>query len=108
MNAKAVEAGITAPHNGFDRLGADEELELIRHLGGFSDALQYCHQQWDPYPLVSYLLELATRFHKFYDVCRVISDDAELSAQRLGLANAAGIVLANGLVLLGISRPKSM
>lgn len=108
MNTKAADAGITAGQSGFGRLGADEELELIRHLGSFSDALQYCHQQWDPYPLVSYLFELATRFHKFYDVHRVISEDAELSAQRLGLANAAGIVLANGLVLLGISRPKSM
>lgn len=108
MNTKADAAGIAPEKEKFDRLGEEEELDLIRHLGGLSDALTYCHQQWDPYPLVNYLFELATFFHKFYDVHRVISDDTELSAQRLGLANAAGIVLANGLVLLGISRPKSM
>ena len=68
-----------------------------------------CYQELDPYALVSYLQELATSFHKFYDCHRVIDpQNAELSSERLALTNAAKIVLANGLRLLGLSAPKKM
>lgn len=108
INKKASDASIESVTKGFTKLGSEEEIDLIKQLGGFSEALVYCHQQLDPYPLVSYLFELASCFHKFYDRQRVVDEDGELSGQRLGLVNAVKIVLANGLALLGISRPDSM
>jgi arginyl-tRNA synthetase len=52
--------------------------------------------------------ELAGLFHRFYELCRVISEDKTLSAERLGLIDATRIVLANGLKLLGVSAPEKM
>jgi arginyl-tRNA synthetase len=51
---------------------------------------------------------VAADFTQFYDVCRVLTSDAELSAGRLGLALAAKAVLATSLGLLGVSAPEAM
>jgi arginyl-tRNA synthetase len=55
------------------------------------------------------MLEFALVYHKFYDRCKIIDpQDAVLSAQRLALVDAARIIFANGLRLLGISAPEKM
>ena len=83
-------------------------MDLIKKLGSFPDMLFVCYHEFDPYALMQYLHELAMAFHKFYDQHRVISDDTNLSSERLALANATKIVLANGLRLLGLSTPERM
>ncbi len=108
MNTKAQEAGIKAKESNFGVLKESEEIALINKIGEFSSSLNKCHYELDPYSLVTYLQELAACFHKFYDVCRVVDADKDLSAERLGLVNAAKVVLANGLRLLGVSVPEKM
>ena len=109
INAKAVTEKIKPSISSFQLLKETEELELIKKLGSFSDVLMICHNELDPYALVSYLQDLATGFHKFYDQHRVIDpQNSECSAQRLALSNATRIVLANGLRLLGLSTPEKM
>lgn len=108
INKKAQEAGIHPKDQGLSLLKEEEELGLIKKLGNFSDILMFCHNELDPYPLVSFSQELATAFHKFYDRHRVITEDAALSAQRLALINATKVVLANSLRLLGLSAPERM
>ncbi|MBN1870672.1 MAG: arginine--tRNA ligase [Candidatus Omnitrophica bacterium] len=109
VNAKAADANMKMKKSGFRLLNEKEELDLIKKLGGFSDVLMTCYHEMDPYALVSYLQELATHFHKFYDCHRVIDpQNPELSSERLALMNAARIVLANGLRLLGVSTPEKM
>lgn len=94
---------------GFHLLNEEEEFTLIKKLGNFPDVLSICCHQRDPYLLTAYLLELATVFHKFYDRHRVVDEDnPALSNERLALINAARIVLANGLRLLGVGAPEKM
>ena len=108
INKKAQEAGLKEKKNDFSLLKAPEELDLIKKLGSFPDMLFVCYHELDPYALMQYLHELAMVFHKFYDQHRVIGDDKNLSTERLALANATKIVLANGLRLLGLSTPERM
>lgn len=89
-------------------LSSAEELELMRILGGFPDALSACHAMLEPFSLVSFLQELAAAFHKFYDRHRVLSDDPAATAARLSLITAVKIVIATGLTLLGICAPENM
>ncbi|HQP10235.1 MAG TPA: arginine--tRNA ligase [Candidatus Omnitrophota bacterium] len=106
---KAAETKIKRKKKDFQLLKEPEEMDLIKQLGSFSDILMICYHESDPYALMNYLMELATSFHKFYDCCRVIDpQNPELSCERLALANAAQIVLANGLSLLGLSTPEKM
>lgn len=108
INKKAQEQNISVAEKGFSFLKEDEEITLIRQLGEFSQALSFCYDQLDPYPLVSYLMELAIIFHRFYDKHKVISDNIALSQERLTLVNCARIVFANGLRLLGLQTPEQM
>src|SRR3989338_5960755 len=108
INKKAQEIKLVPQAGNFSLLKEDEELDLIRKLGGLPDILMICYDELDPYALVSYLLELATLFHKFYDRHRVIGEDMALSCERLALVNATRIVLANGLRLLGLNTPERM
>lgn len=92
----------------FELLTCPEEINLIKHLILFPETVKNSALNYEPHRLVNYLFELATLFHKFYTVCRVISDDQNLSQARLGLVDSARIVFANGLHLLGISAPEHM
>ncbi|MCA9407438.1 MAG: arginine--tRNA ligase [Candidatus Omnitrophica bacterium] len=108
INNNAREAQVSAASADFTLLKEEEEIQLIKKLGEFPLALAHCYQQLDPFPLVNYLQESAACFHRFYDAHRVIVDDKDLASQRLALVNAARIVLANGLKLLGVSTPEKM
>jgi arginyl-tRNA synthetase len=59
-----------------------------------------------------YLEDLAGRFHKWYDTCRVTprADEpvTDTHRTRLWLAEATRAVLANGLFLLGVHAPERM
>lgn len=108
INERTEEAGIRPRGRGLSLLKEEEELDLIKKLGSFPDILMFCHNELDPYPLVSFLQELAAAFHKFYDRHRVITENTALSAERLALINATKVVLANSLRLLGLSTPERM
>ncbi len=62
----------------------------------------------EPHHLPHYAQELATAFHSFYTVCRVVSDDVPMTKARLKLVQAAKIVLARTLGLMGMTAPESM
>ena len=62
----------------------------------------------EPQHLPYYAMDIATVFHNFYERCRVVSDDEALTGARLKLVEAARIVLARTLQLMGMSAPESM
>jgi arginyl-tRNA synthetase len=105
---KSKEEGGLAPAQEFTHLKEEAEIELIKKIAQFPDFLNLCAQELEPAPLTRYMQELAGLFHKFYELCRVISDDKVLSSERLGLIDATRVVLANGLKLLGVSAPEKM
>jgi len=85
-----------------------QELDLMRKIGLYPDILIACAKSLEPFGLVRYLQEVAGAFHKFYDSCRVLDENKELSQERLALIEAARIVIGNGLRLLGVSAPQKM
>ena len=89
-------------------LDKKEELDLLKALAKFEWALKVAEIQLDPYPLTSYLQELAESFHRFYDVHRVLSDDASLTNARLALIFGCKTIIALGLSLLGVKAPEKM
>ncbi len=105
---KAKEAHIKVASGDFSLLKEDEEIDLIKKMASFEDALSMCLHQIDPFAVLTYLIDFAGAFHRFYDKHKVIGDDPHLSSQRLALVMAAKIVFANGLALLGVSVPEKM
>lgn len=89
-------------------LKTKEERELLKKLAFFPDTLELCVRNLSPHHLTTYLMELADIFHRFYEQCRVISDDKELTLARLSIVQATAIIIRNGLNLLGVSAPDKM
>ncbi|HSF97764.1 MAG TPA: arginine--tRNA ligase [Ornithinibacter sp.] len=101
--------------DGFDAglLADPTEAALLAVLGDFPRVVAQAAHLMEPHRVARYLEELAGRFHKWYDTCRVrpMSVDEEvtdLHRSRLWLNDATRQVLANGLDLLGVSAPDRM
>jgi arginyl-tRNA synthetase len=62
----------------------------------------------EPHHLAYYAQELATIFHSFYMQCRVVTEDEKMTRSRLKLVEAAKIVLAKTLKLMGMNAPERM
>ncbi|MCD6379425.1 arginine--tRNA ligase [bacterium] len=89
-------------------LEEQEEMDLIRKLVVFPQLVEGSVLMNDPNRLTTYTREIASYFHSFYHICRIISNDSHLSQARLLLAEATRIVLAESLRLIGVSAPLKM
>jgi arginyl-tRNA synthetase len=94
----AVPAGDLAP----------EERLLVLELLDFPRVMQNAASRREVHPVPTYLETLATRFHQFYTVHRVLVEDADTRARRLALCAATKTVLRSGLELLGVNAPEKM
>jgi arginyl-tRNA synthetase len=86
----------------------DAELDLLRGLADVPSQIASAAELRAPHRLTHAAQDLASRFHRFYTECAVLSDDAELTQARLWLSRATKQVIANLLGLLGVSAPESM
>ena len=89
-------------------LTAAEERELISHLASLTGEIVNAAKNYDPARITRYCVELATLFHKFYNACRVSSEDAALTHARLYLCSCVKATLSNVLTMLRITVPESM
>ena len=89
-------------------LKAPEELELIRYIADYTNEIIIAAKDREPSRITRYVIELATKYHKFYNACRVISDDKELTAARLTLCWSARQVIANALNMFRVTAPEHM
>ncbi len=85
-----------------------KEIELIKELCLYSEILQVCIEKFSAHHLCNYLIDLARIFHKFYEDCRVISNDSKVIYYRLFLVIVSKIVLSDALEILGIEAPQRM
>ena len=103
-----------APESVLERLVLDEEMALIRLMDDFPNLLEDLSRTLEPHRLTYYLAELASLFHKYFNLGskesekRIVGEDQALSQARLCLIEGLRIVLSNGLRLLGIHAPERM
>jgi arginyl-tRNA synthetase len=89
-------------------LVTDPELTLIRKIAEFPEIVEVAAEMLAPHKLPHYVEDLASTFHQFYTVCRVVTEDAGLTAARLALVDATRLTLARALSLVGVSAPERM
>jgi arginyl-tRNA synthetase len=92
----------------WDELHREAEVELMRAIQGFEEAVLVAVRQRAPYRIAKFAEDLAREFHRFYTECRVITEDEGLTRARLALARVTKQVLANALGLLGVDAPERM
>ncbi|MGE4298394.1 MAG: arginine--tRNA ligase [Desulfovibrionaceae bacterium] len=92
-----------------DCLDTPEDLNLLRQLERFPDALAAAAENQSPHHVSFYLSELASALHRYYTVNHILGvDDEAVMQARLRLVRAVAQVIRNGLALLGVSAPETM
>ncbi|MDA8090349.1 MAG: arginine--tRNA ligase [Nitrospiraceae bacterium] len=109
----AAEKGFTVDSDSLGRAGLSplsepEETRLIKKILLYPAALEAAVQAREPHRITYYLQELAGMFHPYYNRHRILADERELSLARLSLCMGVGLVLKDGLRLLGVAAPEKM
>ena len=104
----AQQRGIDYSDGDVSLVTTESELILIRKLLLLPELVESVARTLEPHHLTYYAQDLATVFHSFYKQCRVVSRNEALTKARLKLVEAAKIVLANTLHLMGMTAPEKM
>ncbi|MEY4988763.1 MAG: hypothetical protein RI933_396 [Actinomycetota bacterium] len=93
-------------------LNHESESDLLAKLTEFPRVVTQAAEFREPHRVARYLEEVAGAYHRWYDNCRVTplsgAEVETIHRTRLWLNDAAGVVLRNGLALLGVSAPERM
>jgi arginyl-tRNA synthetase len=97
------------------RLTRPEELELVRLMANWPRLVESAALGLEPHRIAFYLQELAAAFHGFWNLGNddlglrfLQKSDIELSAVRVALARAVSLVIASGLMVLGVEPMEEM
>ena len=91
-----------------DLLNEPAEIKLIKILNAFRENVEKSAVTLHPHIIFTYLMNLASAFHGYYNKHKVIGDDMKIVKARLSLVLAVKKVIRNGLTLLGVSAPERM
>lgn len=86
----------------------EHQKALVMCLESFPEEVREAVISRQPGRLARYAYDLANYLQKFYEVSRVITDQAPVTKARLGLVLATKQVLANVLGIIGVSAPERM
>lgn len=107
--AALAQDGLTVPEKAdASLLTTDQERELIKSIASFPGEIRMAADDLDPSRINRYATELASRFHRFYNACRIRGEERTIAEARLALAAATRQVLRNALRILGVTAPESM
>jgi len=107
-------ASLSVDESEFDPslLTHESESNLLAALARFPAVMAHASTERAPHLVARYLEEVAGTYHRWYDACRVTPLSGNpveaVHRTRLTLNNAATVVLANGLRVLGVSAPERM
>ncbi|HHU23111.1 MAG TPA: arginine--tRNA ligase [Clostridiales bacterium] len=89
-------------------LDTEQERELTKQISALPEEIKLAARDYDPSRINRYVIELAARFHRFYNSCRIKGAEPGLLEARLKLAGTVKSVLATSLSILGVSAPEKM
>ena len=90
-----------------DAIDADSKA-LILKVYEFTDVIESAALKKEPHLITNYVYELASMFHNYYGKHRILTDDVNISEQRLGIIKSVGITINNALRLIGVKAPSKM
>jgi len=106
---KARSSGIEVRMD-YDKLQLESQFEIAlgKHLLQIGDVIDLVARELKPHFLCTYLFDLATRFHGFFENCPVLQSEEPTRTSRLVFCGLVAKTLALGLDLLGIEHPEQM
>ena len=98
---------------GFNNFSSDiikkaEEKDLIKLLFFYPEEVTLACKEYDPSRIIRFLINVCAAFHKFYNSCRIVSEDESRTRFRALVCLCTKIVIRNILNLFKIDAPESM
>lgn len=109
--AALAEAGHAVPAAGEINaalLETEQERALMQQIAVLPEEIRLAARDYDPSRINRYAIELAARFHRFYNACRIKDAEAEVLSARLKLADTVRQVLENAMEIIGVDAPEKM
>ena len=85
-----------------------QELDLLKQLAAFPEEILMAARDYDPSRVNRYAIELAARFHRFDNACRIRGAEEDVMGARLALSEATRSVIRTALTVIGVSAPEKM
>lgn len=89
-------------------LSSASETTLMQKLSEYPEVVSNACIELSPHSIATYLRELGSDLHSYYNDTKFLVDDATIKHARMALIAATQQVLFNGLTLLGVSAPHKM
>lgn len=87
----------------------DEDAKnLLLKVYEFNDVVENAALKKEPHLITNYVYDLASLFHNYYGKHRILTDDTNISSERLGLIKTVKVTIKNALNLIGVSAPDKM
>jgi len=104
IQAKAANEGLPQPSAEINAelLTDDNAYSIVSLLSRFHATIRRAAEEYEPYHIALYVLELARTFSAAYKSLRVVGQEPELAKARLALFTAVKYVLQRGLNLIGV------
>ncbi|ROV99059.1 hypothetical protein VMCG_06633 [Cytospora schulzeri] len=92
----------------FSLLTEPHAVNLVRALAQWPDVVQNTLKTLEPTTVVVYLFKLTHVLSSSYDQLKIVGSERELQKARMALYDAARLVIANGMRVLGLSPVERM
>ena len=89
-------------------LTGEHERELIKQLALMPEEIRLAARDYNPSRVNAYVTELAARYHRFYNACRIKGEAEETARARLLLCLCVRRVIENCLNIIGVTAPTHM
>lgn len=86
----------------------EQALDLIKKMAAFPNIVKGSAHHRATHRIATYIQELASTFHKFYNAEKVLSDNEDKTKAYLLMIEAVRQTLQNALKLVGVSAPEKM
>jgi arginyl-tRNA synthetase len=90
------------------------EIDILKKISEWPKCVELSSSKLEPHRIPFFLYELVTLFHSYWNLgkdnkeFRFVSAADNLNSSRLVLLQALSLVIKNGMLILGVSTPKSM
>lgn len=91
----------------FDTLSSEERRLLVLLLQ-YSDIVLEAAEKYSPNIISTYLFQLAQEFNLFYQKHSILKEEGDARILRIMLTKKVGLIIKDGLNLLGIRTPEKM
>ena len=92
----------------FESSMTDSAYNLISKVYEFNNIVEEAAIKREPHLITNYLYDLATLFHSYYSKEKILTDDKELTSEKLSIINTVKITIKNALLLIGVEAKERM